>query len=255
LSLALVTVGTGTVAPSATRGSPAHWIERGELRLLMDCGAGTIHALARLGLDWARVTHVALTHFHADHFGELPALLFALRHATVRKEPLVVMGPAGTVALLRALADAFGPWVTEPGYGVAALDLAPGEPFPLGDDAWLSVQRTPHTGESVALAVSAPEGRIVYTGDTGPSDALADWAKGCDLLLAECSLPDADAIPEHLTPRRAGRLAKRARAGRLVLTHLYPPVEEVDIVAEAAREYQGEIVVARDGDRFVVGEK
>ena len=50
MTLSLVTVGTGTVAPSATRGSPAHWVERDGLRLLLDCGPGTMHRLARFGL-------------------------------------------------------------------------------------------------------------------------------------------------------------------------------------------------------------
>jgi len=36
MTLSLVTVGTGTVAPSATRGSPAHWVERDGLRLLLE---------------------------------------------------------------------------------------------------------------------------------------------------------------------------------------------------------------------------
>lgn len=253
MSLALVTVGSGTVAPSAARTSPAHWVERGDVRLLMDCGAGTLHRLAEFGLEWQRVSHVALTHFHPDHFGELPALLFALRHATRREEPLVVLGPAGTVRLLRSLADGFGSWMLDPGYPIAVLDLKPGEPFPLGAGVLLDVHPTPHTPESVALRVSAPDGQLVYTGDTGPSDELATWAAGCDLLLAECSLPDALALDLHLTPRRAGALAQRAAARRLVLTHFYPEVETVDIRAEAAAAYSGPIAVANDGDRFEVG--
>jgi ribonuclease BN (tRNA processing enzyme) len=101
MTLSLVTVGTGTVAPSATRSSPAHWVERDGLRLLLDCGPGTMHRLAQFGLAWDQVTHIALTHFHPDHFGDLPALLFALRHATTRVDPVVVLGPPGTVQLVR----------------------------------------------------------------------------------------------------------------------------------------------------------
>lgn len=254
MTLSLVTVGTGTVAPSATRGSPAHWVERDGLRLLMDCGSGTLHGLARCGLAWERVTHVVLTHFHADHFGDLPALLFALRHATRRTEPLVVLGPAGTVALFRRLADGFGPWLLDPGYPIGVLDVQAGEPFPLGpSEATLDVHPTPHTTESVALAVQSAEGRLVYTGDTGPSEPLARWAAGADLLLAECSLPDDQAIGGHLTPRSAAKLARAAGAKRLVLTHFYPPVERVDVRAAVAREYKGPVALANDGDRFEIG--
>ena len=252
MSLSLVTVGTGTVAPSATRSSPAHWVERGDVRLLMDCGAGTIHRLALFGLAWERVSHVVLTHFHMDHVGELPALLFALRHATQREAPLVVLGPAGTVQLLDRLAAAYGAGVSEPGFPLVLLDLTAGEPFPLAGDVSLEAHATPHCAESLAVAVSAPEGRLVYTGDTGESTELAVWAAGCELLLAECSLPEAMAIAGHLTPRRAGALAALARAKRLVLTHLYPPVETVDIGSAVAMEYAGPVSVARDGDRFEI---
>ena len=51
----LVTVGTGTVSPSATRSSPAHWVEAPGVRVLMDCGAGTIHRLATFGLPWLEI--------------------------------------------------------------------------------------------------------------------------------------------------------------------------------------------------------
>jgi ribonuclease BN (tRNA processing enzyme) len=94
---------------------------------------------------------------------------------------------------------------------------------------------------------------LVYTGDTGPSPALAQWAAGCDLLLAECSLPESQALDFHLTPERAGELASAAGAKRLVLTHFYPPVENTDPARAAGRRFPGPVVAARDGDRFVIG--
>ena len=250
----LVTVGTGTVVPSGERSSPAYWVECGAVRLLMDCGAGTIHRLARFGLPWPELTHVAITHYHHDHLGELPALFYALKYGQTepRREPLVLLGPAGFRAKLQAIAAAFGDWVTAPGFPLEVIELEPGPERALVRDVTLDVCRTPHTDESLAFAVATPEGRLVYTGDTGPSEALGDWARGCDLLVAECSLPEAMALDVHLTPRQAGELARRAGAKRLVLTHLYPPVEAVDIAGEIAPVYDGPVVVARDGDRFAL---
>jgi len=255
MAMELVTVGTGTVAPSARRTAPCHWVSRGDLRILLDCGAGALHRLAEFGLPWQDVTHVILSHFHPDHFGELPMLVFALRHATtpVRKEPLVILGPAGTVRLVKALAQGFGPWLLDPGFPIGILDVRDGEPFPLNADVSLDTCRVPHTPESVAVSLTAPEGRLVYTGDTGPSSALAQWAAGCDLLLAECSLPAALAAETHLTPEQAGELASAAGAGRLVLTHFYPPVEATDPAGAAGGRFGGAIALAHDGDRFVIG--
>jgi ribonuclease BN (tRNA processing enzyme) len=251
----LVTVGTGTVAPSAHRTAACHWVSRGDLRILLDCGSGALHRLAQFGLPWQQITHVVLTHFHPDHFGELPMLVFAMRHATdtPRTDPLVILGPAGTVRLVKALAQGYGPWLLDPGFPIGILDVRHNEAFPLNAEVALETCRVPHTPESVAVSLTAPEGRLVYTGDTGPSDELARWADGCNLLLAECSLPDAQAVDIHLTPHQAGELARAARAERLVLTHFYPPVETTDPAHGAAERFGGPVSVAKDGDRFTIG--
>ena len=248
----LTTAGTGTAAPHPRRSSAAHWVEHGDLRLLMDCGAGALHRLAEFGLAWQRITHLAITHFHLDHVGELPAYVFALKYAAQppRAEPLTILGPAGTNELLRRLAAAHGDFLTEPGFPLIVREIAPRDAVELAGGVRLETHPTPHTPESLAFRVVTPGRHLVYSGDTGPGDALGDWARGCDLLLAECSLPEAMAIPTHLTPRSAGALAARAEAKRLVLTHLYPPVEAVDVLGEVGRAYHGPTVVASDGDSY-----
>lgn len=252
----LVTVGTGTVAPSARRTCPSHFVTREDLRLLLDCGSGTLHRLAEFGLPWQQVTHVILTHFHPDHWSELPMLVYALKYTAQppRTEPFVILGPPGVVQLLRTLAEGYGSWLLDPGFPIGILDVRDGEPFPLNADVSLETFPVPHTDESVALSLVAPEGRLVYTGDTGPSSELARWATGCDLLLAECSLPESMAMDNHLTPERAGDLAKEAGAKRLVLTHFYPPVETSDPAKLAGKRFGGPVTAAQDGDRFTIGD-
>src|SRR5205809_7370081 len=157
-------------------------------------------------------------------------LVYALKYTSVpaRREPLVILGPPGVVRLVKALAPGYGEWLLDPGFPIGILDVRDGEPFPLDAEVNLETFPVPHTPESVAVSLTAPEGRLVYTGDTGPSTQLARWAGGCDVLLAECSLPDDQPLDMHLTPTRAGELARDAGARRLVLTHLYPPVETAD---------------------------
>src|SRR6266550_1318502 len=106
----LVTVGTGTVAPSARRTAACHWVQRDDLRILLDCGAGALHRLAEFGLPWHQVSHVILTHFHPDHWGELPTVVYALKYTTdpPRREPFVILGAPGVVQLLRTLAEGYG---------------------------------------------------------------------------------------------------------------------------------------------------
>jgi ribonuclease BN (tRNA processing enzyme) len=134
-----------------------------------------------------------------------------------------------------------------PGYPLELRELAPDERCELGPGVTLEARKVPHTAESVAYAVTDGQLRLVYTGDTGYDEGVAAWAAGCDVLLAECSLPEALAIPSHLTPAQAGRLARLAAARRLVLTHFYPPVERTDVRAAVAAEYAGPVALAADG--------
>jgi len=215
----------------------------------MDCGSGVVHRMADHGIRWQDITHVALTHFHNDHVGDLPTLIFAWRHGDVtpRSRGVEIVGPVGTAALVNRLAAALGSWVSEPGFPLAIREIAPGDTVELADGVTLSARQVPHTAESLAYAVVGERRRLVYTGDTGFDEGLADWASDCDLLLAECSLPEDLAMPIHLTPEQCGQLASRARAARLVLTHFYPPVERVDIRAAVAAAYDGPLTLATDG--------
>src|SRR5256714_400085 len=251
----LVTVGTGTVAPSATRTSACHWVARGNLKILLDCGAVALHRLAQFGLPWHQVTHVVLSHFHPDHWGELPMLVYALKYTTVppRQESLVILGPRGVVRLVKQLAEGYGSWLLDPGFPIGILDVQNGEPFPLDAEVSLETFPVPHTSESVALSLTAPEGRLVYTGDTGPSSDLARWAPGADLLLAECSLPKEMAMDIHLTPEQAGERAPGGQAPQRRVARVYPPVGTSDPARAAGTPLTGRVTAAPDGDPFSIG--
>ena len=245
----LTTIGTGTAAPSADRVNAGHLVEAGDVRLLMDCGSGVVHRMATLGVEWRAITHVAITHFDADHVIDLPTLLVAWRWGTLpaRSEPAELIGPPGTLALMERLGALFGSAVAKPDYPFRVRELPPGTTAELGDGVRIEAHEVPHTVESVAYCVRRGQRRMVYTGDTGPSAELGEWARGCDLLLAECSLPDEMAIPTHLTPARCADLATSAEPGLLVLTHFYPPVESVDIRALIGERFHGPVALATDG--------
>jgi ribonuclease BN (tRNA processing enzyme) len=251
----LVTVGTGTVVPDPQRASACHWIETDQTSILVDCGAGAVQGLARAALSWGRLQQLLISHFHADHVGEIPSLLFALRHALLppRSEALDIWGPTGTRRLFDALSMALGSWLVKPGFPLRFHEIEPGAPVRIGD-LWVSAVGTPHTEESLAFRFEGEGTALGYTGDTGPSDDLAHFFRGVDLLLAECSLPDDIAVDIHLSPTGLARLASAAGARRLVVTHVYPQLRALDVptLIEQAG-YDGEIIMARDGLELVVG--
>ncbi len=245
----LTTIGTGTVAPHATRVCAGHLVVAGPTRLLLDCGGGVLHRMAGLGIRWQEITHVALTHFHSDHWSDLAPLLAAWRYGDLppRSAPVTVLGPPGTRARMGQLAATFGEWVLDPGYPLEIQEIASGEMVELPGELVLEARKVPHTDESVAYSVAGAERRLVYTGDTAYDEGLATWAAGCNVLLAECSLPTAMAVPSHLTPEQCGMLAAAAEPDSLVLTHFYPPVERVDIHALVAERFAGRVSLAADG--------
>lgn len=246
----LTVLGTGTIAFSPTRSCAGYLAEAGGARILLDCGSGTTRRLAELGVAWQEISHVALSHFHIDHHGDLPSLIFAWKYGMLpaRRAPIDIIGPVGTQGLLERLAAAYGEWVTNPGFPVRVTELAPGASLELGG-ARLECAKVAHTPESVAYSITEGSHRLVYSGDTGFDPAFAHWAHGCDLLVLECSLPQSMAIVEHLTPEQCGEIARLADPRTLVLSHLYPPVEVVDIATIVAAKYGGPLVIAHDGWR------
>lgn len=245
----LCTVGTGTAAPHPTRVQSALYLEADPVRLLVDCGSGAVFRLAALGLPWQELTHVALTHFHADHTSDLATLLFAWRWGMLppRAAPVTILGPVGTQDLLNRHAAALGTGMLEAVRRLQTVEVLPGSPVPLSPSLTLEARKVPHTTESVAYSLSTNGRRVVVTGDTSFDPELAQWAEGCDVLVCECSLPDALASPIHLTPRECGALAALAHPGLLALTHFYPPVESIDVLAEVREQFDGPVVMCHDG--------
>jgi ribonuclease BN (tRNA processing enzyme) len=245
----LTTIGTGTASPSPSRVNAGHLVEAGAVRLLIDCGSGVVHRMAALGVDWFGITHLALTHFHPDHTLDLTTLFYAWRYGTLpaRTAPLGVFGPPGTAALFARFAELYGPTLTAPPWPLEITEIPFGGSAELGSGVRIDTLKVPHTEESVAYSIARGSRRIVFTGDTGESDALGDWARGCDVLLAECSLPDAMGIPTHLTPSRCAALAARAMPGMLALTHFYTVVEQDDIRAAIAPRFSGPVTLTWDG--------
>jgi ribonuclease BN (tRNA processing enzyme) len=252
----LTTLGTGTVALSDSRVCAGHFIEAGAVRLLLDCGSGVTHRLAEHVAAWRDITHVAFTHFHLDHIADFATLVYAWKYGSLpgRSAPLVVIGPVGTTALIGRIADAFGDWLRDPGFPVDIREIVPGERLDLGDGVAIQAQKVPHTVESVAYSITRGGRRVVYTGDMAYDPMFAEWARGADVLLSECSLPAEMAVPIHLTPQECGALAAAALPKHLVLTHFYPPVERTDVRAAVAAHYAGPVSLASDGAVFEIEE-
>lgn len=245
----LVVLGSGTCVPSGERNSSGYWVEAGALKVRLDCGAGTVHAMARYGLDWEALTHQVISHFHIDHVGELPALLFAFKYGRwkPRARELELVGPSGLEYLLSSFVGLYKMKLLEQEFPVRVREVEPGGALDLGHGATLRTAKSPHTAESLAVRVETGGKAIGYTGDTAPSDELVELFRGADALVAECSFTDDNKGTKHLIAAEVADLARKAGVRTLVATHSYFDPQAERLAERLARGFDGEVVIASDG--------
>ena len=255
----LVVLGSGTSVPHPQRAAAAFWLETANGLVLLDCGADSAHRMAEESVDWPNLDAIWISHLHLDHCGGLASFLFGLKWApqTVgRQKPLRIFGCNGIGNLLRAIDESnnygllvqpFPIEVHEVSDNNAGFEMMPG--------LWAQTFSTPHTRESMAIRLTDDDGAtMVYTSDTGYSEGLAKFARGVDLLILECSFWRHKPTPKHLELDDAMRLAQLAAPRQLVLTHLYPEWDGIDIESKASEFWSGETIAAHDGLQLEIGQ-
>ncbi len=296
-----VTLGTsGGPAVQAHRSQIANALVVGDAIYLFDVGNGVQRQLALAGLNEQRVKAIFVTHHHLDHNTDLGPLM--LTHWTFGRGVLPVFGPHGTVELVNGLATANGPTMLAgfPTAGplkppisevIAATDLPHSlqEPIEVYRDEAIRVTAIgvdhfqqppsvalPEMPDAVAYRVEAGGRTFVFTGDSGPSQRLARFMTGADVLVTEIVVPAAigallrrtasgasDAVRDgiirgmsvnHLEPAEIGRMAQAAGVREIVLTHFVPSPEDapdLEAYTRPVREaFGGPVYMASDLDRF-----
>jgi ribonuclease BN (tRNA processing enzyme) len=240
----IVCIGTSDAFGAGGRRQSAYLVRSPGSSLLLDCGSTTLTGLVALGIDRSEIDGIAVSHFHGDHFGGIPALLLAAVYGDSRKRPLRVAGPVGVEERVRNAAWALGHPLEgrELGFELSFHELRAGAPLQLAGFE-LEAFQTFHAPESCphGLLCRANGCSIAYSGDTGWFDALPERVRGSDLLLCECT-QEHRGYPYHLSleelePRRA-----ELDCGRIVLTHFGPEMR-------ARSDYRG-FEAADDGVVF-----
>lgn len=218
-------------------------------RVLLDLGSGALGRLHEFA-DPLSIDAVFISHLHPDHFFDLSGYYVLRKYHPAGPQPRIpVWGPTGTA---KRIAKAYGlapdPGMTEEfefhEYGEqATVTVGP-----------LSVEVVPvsHPVESYAIRVTHDGHSLVYSGDTGPCEALVDLARGTDLLLAEAAFREGEDNPEnlHMTGKDAAEAAVAAGAGRLVLTHIPPWYDSAAALEEARPVFEGPLDLARCGATY-----
>ena len=282
------------------RSEPATLLIADKIPYLIDVGAGTDRQLAWAGVRHSDVRAVFITHHHIDHDGGLVSFMsltwFEKAWHHLSPTPVDIYGPPATSYLVHTAVDYLG--VSERIFraGVPALipsdgmfpahDIATNGEVYSKDGVRVVAAQNSHfffasrglTGEidkSYAYRFDTPSGSVVFTGDTGPSDAVAKLAEGADVLVSEvCACTEAPASKaegdgavtgppvgldaeedfhmahEHLAPEEVGRIATRAHVKTVILTHFVPGEDDetdaTEYISGVRRTFSGTVIAARD---------
>jgi ribonuclease BN (tRNA processing enzyme) len=292
----LITLGTrGGPLPSKGRAQSANLLVVNGTLYLIDAGDGATRRIVQAGHDFRKVGKIFITHPHSDHTAGLATLLVSAWEYQ-RREPIDIYG-GGVEALVKGAIAYLTPnaeirWAE--GKKTSMSDLFHGHDVGAGlvyQDANVKVTAIENTHfnfppgsppdgkyKSFSYRFETPGRVLVFTGDTGPSEALPELAKGADVLVTEVTeveevievlkrsgtwqvrTPDEQAgwirhmKEEHVTPEDIGKMATKAGVKSVVLTHLSPTIDAEDDYKRYAdgvkKVYSGPVAVAKDLSKF-----
>jgi ribonuclease BN (tRNA processing enzyme) len=290
----LITLGTKAgPPPAASRAQSSNLLIVNGTYYVIDAGDGVVRRLARAGIRLQNIGTIFITHHHDDHTAGLGTLM-SVAWDQNRTQPINVYGPPGTESLVKAAVQYFSLSseirIADGGLSVPIARVFFGhdvEPGVVYEDANIKVKavqnshfdfhKGPYSGKfkSYSYRFETPDRVIVFTGDTGPSEAVTAFASGADLLVAEVNsiedrkqimiddgrwetMSDAEragimqqATRGHLSMEDVGRMADRAKVKAVVLTHLTfrppPNTENYQPWADEVKKFfSGQVLVAKD---------
>jgi ribonuclease BN (tRNA processing enzyme) len=275
-------------------------------KYLIDCGIGTARRLVEAGVDSSQIKTIFFTHLHADHdmgLADVMANDFFVRGPMGAADPINIYGPPQTKELVDAafhfISVGFRPFADANLFDYPQVRGAFVSPFiahEIGNeglvfhDDEIQVSATENTHyanipaakrsrfKSFSYRVDTPQGSLVFTGDTGPSDAVARLSRGADVLISEVTYRDPGQLDQfvarvaaashstaaraktfrdqftamHLDAEKVGDLASRAGVKSVILYHFVPKdkADEATYIAEVKQRFSGPVFASDDLSRY-----
>ena len=226
----------------------AGYLIQADVPILLDFGPRTLSNLLKTGVDRHTIQYLLFTHYHTDHFSDFLTFFFdAICHSMFSevRPDLNIYGPPGTKRLFRSMFRTFPNW-SDPPFGVTLKEVED-RPFAIGD-----VQVTPlsmtHSDQQICLGYRVEhQGRsVAYSGDAMASSNLVTLCKEVDVAILDCSFSSHAPGGSHMHAEECGRVAKKANAKKLVLTHFYETADRSNVIAQARRHFPGPITKGKD---------
>lgn len=271
-------LGTGAPPPVLDRFGPSTLVETGNQKFIFDAGRGAMQRLHQLGIPFADITGMFLTHHHSDHVVGFPDLWLTGwigRPWGRRNVPLPVWGPKGTKQMMEHLPLAFAVDIrvrshNYPLDGVKLLPVEITEGVVFDRDG---VKVTAFEVDHFAEQLPAYGYRIDYagrsaalSGDTTFNENLIAHAQGTDLLVHEVTAASGSAAESaaqlkrisanHTTPEQAGEVFTRVKPRLAVYNHLllFGGARAEDLIPATRKKYSGPLAVGQDLLQIDIGE-
>jgi len=233
-------IGSGDAFGTGGRFNTCFRVERPGGDFLIDCGASSMIALRRLGIDPNSIKTIFISHLHGDHFGGLPFLILDAQFYSRRREALTLVGPPGFKARLLEAMEVFFPGSSTAArkFDFEVHEVAPGDSLTINGVS-LSTIEVKHACGAPPLGLRlTTEGKtIAYSGDTEWTEALIAVGRNADVFIVE-ALTFERKISQHLDYASLLSNAGRIGAKRIILTHFGPDMlaRLPDAIHEAAED-------------------
>lgn len=245
----LTILGSGTYCPEVDRATAGYLLEADGKKIVFDMGRGALNNLYKAGHKYSDIDAVAISHMHPDHFNDLTSYLQLLYHPpseeSKRESRVKLIGPEGFKDNIESLLCSWSKRIDKELVDVKEV-LATQE-VKLGN-LILTAYETIHSESLQCMSYRLEvNGKIFsYSGDTTDSWGLRDALRNADLALVEATMPHSQLKYTHLSGDLAGKIAQKQGVKRLALTHVKGFYDNA--VEEAAQNYSGEIILAKDLD-------
>ncbi|MBL4690049.1 MAG: MBL fold metallo-hydrolase [Rhodospirillales bacterium] len=216
-------LGCGDAFGSGGRLNTCFLVDTADTRFLIDCGATSLVAMNRCGVDPNSIDMILLTHLHGDHFGGVPFVLVHAHSASKRERPLLIVGPRTTEQrVMESLAVLYPGAQNNPWRFDLRFEEYEVEQEWRSDSISVTAFQAAHKageGPACALRVTADGKTVTYSGDGGWSEGLAKAASGADLFIAEVNFYDKP-VNFHMSLVTLMQHLDDIAAKRVILTHM-----------------------------------
>ncbi|MFH2019514.1 MAG: MBL fold metallo-hydrolase [bacterium] len=259
MSIKLTLLGTGTFFVSEKRSSSAYLLEIDEKKILIDCGPGTLMRLSQVGVDVAELDYVFITHLHADHTSDLFPLFMNYRLLDFSSEGKKTdypkfIGPQKIAEFILQSSRnhellAVEGWEKVRMRGVQSRENFGNievESFPVSHTAFGK------SAEAYAYRFTVNGKVISFSGDSIKCDGVEKVCINADLFVCDASYPKGKGNPAHMDTIDIGSIGESSQVKKIILSHFYPPTDNVNLVAEVKERFSGEVVRGEDLMSFTI---